>query len=308
MSRGDEAESDPYLNRLRGARKSAAVLKAKLISLRSTIPDVAIFVLEGADDKVVFHHWFQRIRPELKYEPFPCDGKKAVRELKGALNRDLGSLREGIYFFVDRDFDDLRGFSDVENTFVTDRHSVESYMVCEEVLETILANEFPLHGEPALRAEIVSTFSSLIESFLNQTKEINQRLFVAARLDLGLVKVLPDKFSALGEIFPDKVIIKADPEDIVVFSRAVNPDELAALQEEFATLDGRKRYRGKFALTFFERWLAILVNEWNSESRQIFGDCDRKAKPRPSEFRLGGFAAKSPLPIGLGEFLAQIPA
>ena len=69
-----------------------------------------MLVFEGDDDKIVYGQWIRRVRPTLRYEPFPCGGKKEVRELKNALARDLAHLDDGVFFFVDRDFNDLLGF------------------------------------------------------------------------------------------------------------------------------------------------------------------------------------------------------
>ncbi|WP_456744867.1 DUF4435 domain-containing protein [Bradyrhizobium sp. USDA 4354] len=48
-----------------------------------------------------------------------------------------------MYFFVDRDFDDFRGFqSDPATTFCTDQYSIENYLVTREVLEELLKDDF----------------------------------------------------------------------------------------------------------------------------------------------------------------------
>jgi Protein of unknown function (DUF4435) len=69
-----------------------------------------LLAFEGDDDKIVYGQWIRRIRPGLRYEPFPCGGKREAKELKNALGRDLAQLGENVFFLVDRDYDDLTGF------------------------------------------------------------------------------------------------------------------------------------------------------------------------------------------------------
>src|SRR6516162_499595 len=87
-----------FVERLKSARTTSAVLKLKLITLKSGFPDALVFAFEGDDDKIVYGQWIRRIRPELQYEPFPCGGKEGVRGLKNAVTRDLSGLGTGVFF------------------------------------------------------------------------------------------------------------------------------------------------------------------------------------------------------------------
>ncbi len=64
-------------------------------------------------NKPVFIQWIRRLSPDLTYEPFLANGKRKSLALRKSLRQDLGNLREGVYFFVDRDFDDLQGTSPI---------------------------------------------------------------------------------------------------------------------------------------------------------------------------------------------------
>jgi hypothetical protein len=122
------------------------------------------------------------------------------------IDRDLGGLSEGVYFFIDRDFDDLRGHAPSSDLFMTDAYSVENYLISEGVLEEVLKNEFHCHAEPAFRHDVIQLFKKVHEDFLAVTREINYRLFVARRLKIELTAHLPDKISHLAALTVDNAV------------------------------------------------------------------------------------------------------
>ena len=118
--------------KMQEALDSSAVLKIKLINLRSKMPGAAIFVFEGVDDKSVYYHWIKQLACNLDYVPFLCGGKKSSLKLLNSLNRDVNNLRQGVYFCVDRDFDGAQGRS--HSLYVTNFYSFENHLARTEVL------------------------------------------------------------------------------------------------------------------------------------------------------------------------------
>jgi hypothetical protein len=105
------------------------------------------------------------------YEPFPCGGKRQVLEFREMLRRDLGNLASRVYFFIDRDFDEYRGFQpDPATTFATDQYSIENYLVTRQVLEELLKDEFHCHAEPEVRSACLDVFDERLSQFLAATK------------------------------------------------------------------------------------------------------------------------------------------
>lgn len=306
QSLGEEA--DLYLNRLKTARDSRAVLKYELVTLRGELPRTLIFVFEGDDDKIVYFHWVKRIRPELEYEPFPCRGKRRVLQLRDAVFQDKADLAEGVYFFIDRDFDDLQGHAPHQSTFMTDTYSTENYLVTEGVLAEFLKTEYHCHAKPEAREIIIKRFSYLYATFLEVTKDINKRLFFARRLGINTPSV-PDKLNAIVTFtLNDVTRHSSDPTEIIVLDREPTQIEVDSLASDFDSLEAASRYRGKFALKFFEKWLGMLADDYASDSPSYFSTIDRTAKVRRSEVSLGSMAAKSHLPGGLQDFiLAVVP-
>lgn len=296
-----------YIERLKESRKRPAVLKIQLVELKSKVGDLPVFAFEGDDDKIVFGHWVGRLNHTVRYEPFICNGKKGVRELKCIAARDQGNFRDNLYFFVDRDFDDLDGFPDAENVFMTETYSIENALVCEQVLDGLLRDAFPCHGLPEVREKIISIFSNDYASFLTAVEDINRRLFIARRTPIAQKKPIPTSLKLLASVEVGSVVA-ADtyPNAVIVLAREPSDDEVAACAHEFGNLDGRARYRGKFCLKFFEEWLRKLAMLYASENSPLFEMCPKASRVRSAEFVLSNFAAKSLIPTGLSEFIAKV--
>ena len=296
---------ETFVERVKSARRSAAVFKAKLITLRSDLPDGTILAFEGDDDKIIYGQWIRRIRPGFRYEPFPCGGKREVRALKNSLARDLSGLGYRVYFLVDRDFDDLSGFQSIENVFMTDMYSVENYLVCRDVLEEILRDEFPCHAMPEKRRELVELFEHDYKRFLELTYGVNERIFIGKQIPIDFVKRLPTKLRELarievGNIEPAEVL----PESVVVYAREPTIRETHGLRERFASLHAATRYRGKFALKFFREWLNKLVDDHGRDDTTLFAGV--KGSVRRAELVVSNFASKSPMPAGLEVFVETL--
>ena len=308
-SGGTEGASvDKYLEDMKAARKGPAVLKLQLLLLRALKADVLIFAFEGGDDKIAYSRWISRLAPNLVYEPFPCSGKKYVLQLRDVVLRDLGGIGYRVYFFVDRDFDDLAGYSSHPSTFMTDRYSVDNYLVSEAILEEVLKNEFHCHGRPDVRQPIVELFQLVYTQFLALIRDINWRLFVARRLKLSAAST-PDKLRDLVTIALEGVTAgPKSAEQLFPFPFEPAAADVSALALTFATLDPATRYRGKYSLEFFERWLDLLANDYIDAGTKFFGGISRVEKVRKGELVLGGFAAKSTPPDGLAEFLQAAAA
>ena len=298
---------DAAVEHLRLSRNSDAVLKMRVVQTRAYCPRAPLLAFEGDDDKLVYAQWLRRIRPELTYEPFPCSGKTGVLALRAIAKRDLSGVGQGIYYFVDRDFDDLRGQPEGDDIFLTDCYSVENYLVERGVVDQILTSELHCHGRPDIREEITAVFEARYAEFLEVTSEINRRIFVARRSKTVLAKHLPDSVSAIAKID----LLSGKPSDIAAadiapFAKEVDAKVERSLVLEFAELDRQTRYRGKFAYMFLQKWLEHLVQEYASANQTLFRDIKRTARARSSEFTLGGFASKSRIPEHLPAFVARI--
>ena len=177
---------DSEVQRLVESRSRSVVLKQRLILFRAASPIILVLVFEGIEDALVYAQWFQRICNSLDYEPFPLKGKDQVLQLRHIVNRDLNGLDRNTLFFMDRDFDDYKGYQPSQTLFMTDRYSIENYLVEPEVMNEVLRNELCCNTYPELRANILAIFNKQYDCFLECMREINFRVFLARKLGIAI--------------------------------------------------------------------------------------------------------------------------
>ena len=300
-------EPDPEVAGMISARNSVAVLKMDLIKVRARCPGIPIIVVEGVDDKVIYSHWITRVRSDLEYEFYTCKGKDGVLKLRDAADRDLSNLSDQVFIFIDRDFDDLRDHLPSENTFMTDSYSVDNYLVDYRILDLILSVELHCDGSPATREKIVGLFNHVYDEFLEVTREYNFRLYFALVNQVKRVGQPPEKISGLAIVKIDGIEeLVSPPEEVIRLEREPTDGERAACSTAFSALSPRERYRGKFALKFFMKWLDLLADEYSSKSSPLFAEIDITSRAKRQEFVVGTLASRSSLPSGFAEFVRTI--
>lgn len=307
MSATPTDSTDPYVEHLREARSKSAVIKIKLLSLKSVVGDSLIFAFEGGDDKIIYAQWVRRVRPDLTYEPFVCNNKEQVLRLYESLSRDQSGAAKNVFFFVDRDFDDSRGRDLRPVVFMTDRYAVENYLVSSRVLDDLLKNEFPCHGEIRLRGSLSHLFENVYSQFLDAMTEFNFHIYVGRRLKADFKGHIPDSLVKFVEIEIDGIVrLNYSAAEILPYAIIPPEDHIEKLREEFDELEPRTRYRGKFAYKFFTKWLALLVADFKRGDTVMFRDVDRTRSVREAEIVMSNLASKSDLPSGLESFLFSV--
>lgn len=299
-------ERDEQLEIMKQARNSSSVLKIAILSIRSQLVDIPIFVFEGPDDKATYSQWIRRINEGLIYEPLPANGKDQALKLWDSLIKDKDDLISGIYIFVDRDFDDLKGRDEHANIFMTERYAVENYVVCEKVLDEILKDELHCHAEPKIRKDIIEHFSKAYSSFLSVVKEINFQIFCARKLGIN-IDGLPKKISKIASIRLDGVQAAVPPcETLIEFDRPISIQERIVFKDIFDALEPSLRYRGKFLLMFFSKWIELLAIERKLQESPLMKDAKKVTKIGSNAISIGSLASRSAVPEGLHQFLSLI--
>lgn len=302
-----QISADPIVEGLRDSRGRITVLKAKLILLRAHLPHMPVFAFEGDDDVSAYMQWIRQISVNYKFEPFPCNGKDGVLALKDIVDRDVSGLNRGIYYFVDRDFDDLRDTAPDDTIFMTCKYSIENYLVCEEVLDLILLSDFQCQARPDLRTALLRAFTRLYEKFLLGSAEINRRLFFARRAKIKLVKKLSDKISGFVNVsLQDVEHRQVDPKSIVILTREPTVEEASRFEADFLLLEPRNRFRGVFAFKFLVNWLGHLEQDRRAEHPVFFSGLPREVRINTAAFTVANFASKSSVPTGLKEFVDRV--
>lgn len=298
--------SSEMVSELIAARGSDAVLKAEFVALRSWCPGIVVLVFEGDTDKGVYRHWVRRVCPDASYEPFPCGTKRRVLGLKAALDRDVNGLREGVYFFIDRDFDDSLGYELGELVFMTERYSIESYLVSDAVLEELLKISFHCHGVAASRRpKIIEAFHRCLDSFIDAIRGLNFLLYVCRRSKIDIHRI-PSSLSSLISVEVESVELREH--DLVEFlapDRCPSKREFDDCRAEFERLNPMMRYRGKFFFWFFHQWLELLARDRKRECG-LFDGFEQEGAVRNGAFSLDNMASMSCLPFGFEEFVKGI--
>lgn len=301
----DHTQVDRYRESLIKSREKTSVLKIKVLSVRSQLGPWPIFIFEGPDDKSLFGEWIRRLAPQLVYEPIIASGKDQALKYYDTLVSDVSEFDEWLYFFIDRDFDDLKGREPSAQIFITDHYAVENYVVNEQVLDEALKDELHCHGEIQIRAEVIEAFRKIFEDFLSIVKPLNFKLYCARRYDVAIDN-LPKRISKIADIDYDGLTAAELPcEQGVTLAREFTLLEVSEATREFESLDPRTRYRGKFSMMFFVKWLEMLTLMRNTRTGVMTG-LSGEFKVRCNFGELGRFASKSSPPGGLISFLERV--
>jgi hypothetical protein len=299
--------SSSLLANLRQSRKSPAVLKARIISVRSREKVKPIFVFEGLEDVGPYSVWVGRCDDSVSFEPLPANGKDQILLFRSNVRPNETFLRAGIYFFLDRDFDDLKGHATGPDLFLTEMYSIENYLASERVLESILIDELKCAGEPIDRA--LSLFRVVMRNFFEAMSPANKRIFYARRLSIGLTgSGIENRIGKYVVTELESVRAVTDPDvlrDLIPLEREAEAEETTELSIEFEGLDPAARHRGKFIAAFFLKWLDLLAEERLSATKGIF---DTAVRPHFSaqQLTLRSLATRSDIPCGLRDFLRQV--
>jgi len=295
--------SNDYIEHIRRARGKKSVLLVRYMSLRASYPKSLVIAFEGEDDKIVYGCWINRVRPDLWYETIVCNGKQGVAHLKEIIDTNIVTCQGVTYFVVDRDFDDYQPFLDTNRVFMTDRFSVENYLVSTEVAEKVLRDLLPIDCLADVREACLALFESLYDDFLTITREHNLRLYIAVSKKIRLSRPIPDKISTLAVVTATSVSpSNTSIDDIIFFQDDGNDDYTSILTEQFCQLNRRDRYRGKNSILFFKAWLFAIARSCDAHEG-VFGLLHGDARARQSEIGLSSFAARSSLPVGFEAFV-----
>ncbi|WP_315712580.1 MULTISPECIES: DUF4435 domain-containing protein [unclassified Bradyrhizobium] len=283
------------------------MLKLQILSVRSREKIKPIFVFEGPEDLGPFSVWIGRCDDSLAFEPIPASGKDQILRFRDNIKPNEAYLKSGIYFFVDRDFDDLKGYNAGPDLFLTDMYSIENYLVSERVLTSILVDEFKCAGE---RIEaVLLCFGRVLQCFHLSMRAANLRIFAARRLGIGVRNSgLENRITKFVVVELDAVkplISTADLLELIPLDREPTTEEMKDLENEFDKLEPSARYRGKFILSFFLRWLDLLAEERWQPNKSLFATSLR-SHFSSQQLSKRSLATRSELPHGLRTFIELI--
>lgn len=296
---------DDLANVLRESRHFPSRKKMEISKIRADHRDMAVVVFEGKEDKLVYRPWFKRCAETVRYEPVVAEGKKAVLAVRAMIKRDVTGQFDGVFFIIDRDYDDYQGDDPGEEIFCTDRYAIENYLVDADVVDSIMCDNFHCSGAGHRRAEVIDAFRSALNEFCELVRPVNERVFFARRLGLKLTGGIPELARYLV-IDVDGCHQKTEfPDGFVGLEREPNYDETSDLSREFSQMNPALRHRGKFLMEFFRKWMRAVAEDGASEVPRLFGS-KLKGVVDPNQIGLGSMAIVSPMPDGFAEFAQRI--
>lgn len=297
------------LERAREARKSPAALKVRLSQLRSRFQEHSILIVEGVDDIGPYETWVNRVADVGMLRMLSGNGKEQLLGLRTLLARDETGLRSGVFFAVDRDFDELLGQESGSDIFCTDRYSVESYLIDEHVVASLLRDEFRLEEGSAEYEAAMQAYLSTLRELVAALTTANFRIYCCRRLGVRLLAVTPE-VRRFARIHVGRIEANVGPEvldkELAVASQ-LSEEAVEPLRCDFERLDPQSRHRGKFLFQFLVAWVERLADEARNPSGEIF-KTRLNIKFSSAVITHRSLASRSDLPMGFREFVTRMAA
>lgn len=180
------------LERARSGRKCPAALKVQLSQLRSRFDEHPILVLEGVEDVGCYETWINRVANVSLLKILPGNGKEQLLGLRTLLVRDETGLNARVYFAVDRDFDDLLGQPSGGDIYCTDRYSVENYLIGDQVVSSLLRDEFRLAESTPEFDLAMKAYRRVLQELIDAIRPVNFRIYCCRRLRIPLSRCMPE--------------------------------------------------------------------------------------------------------------------
>lgn len=292
-----------YIDIHRHAREKVIVLKHKILAIRSSC-DLPIIVMEGVDDVGPYEVWIGRLCPTLEFHPLPAKGKKKLLEYRDHLGKHRSSDETDIFFIMDRDFDAYQGSEPGRDLFCTRSYSFENLLVSNDVLKSILLDEFRFHGLPAETAKILEIFEKVHTDFSSKMHDANCYIYSCISRGGGK-KGVEEKINKYVEIkleYVEKIYEICDLPNLIPSECVIS---IVPEADAFFSSGNKKLLqRGKFHLSFFKKWLEVLADMRRNGGGTIQKDSEIKFTLAAITPR--SLASRSSVPDGLSDFVQYI--
>lgn len=275
------------IEKLRAGRNNEQVQLQSYNNFRSRQGGKLVCAFEGHDDVTFYETMFGKISANIRYVPYVCLGKDKVLQLRQILARNVASDSHLMRYFIDHDFDGLKGQPFDDNLYVTPCYSIENLLVGQAVLEGLLRAEYRCHDEYAAQdvAVIGKLFEDRVSEFISCMRDVNCWLH-SARTQGIILGEMKDDIEKYLRISLKAITTNAQAGELqVLIGYASAPDvtKLTASLPAFEALDPMKDWRGKFWFAFFRKFLKLLKDDRGTKNPQYFtqkagmsfnADCD----------------------------------
>jgi hypothetical protein len=262
---------------MRAARQSPAVVLQEYNNLRSKVPGKPIFSFEGFEDTIFYGVMAQKFELELDYGVLVCRGKDRVLDLRELLARNKSEDARFVWYFVDQDFDGLKGRKAGTDIYCTSTYSFENSIVGGNILRQLLEGEFRCVGSDG-QTEIsraVDFFSQVSSRYFESFRQVNLAVFSLRRKNICAGPIDSD-FKKYATISINGYKCNLSPKRILELTGAAKSLELdqlmaimSELENEFDALDPLTGWRGKFHLAMFQKVLSALKEDRGRKKDRI---------------------------------------
>lgn len=298
---------DQAVEVLRDARDKSVVLKTKVLKARSAGRDLPIIIFEGKTDVGPYESWIKKISKRLTYIPISATGKKQSLDFYSRVLTERAPWNYLIYFVVDRDFDELRGYSSDRIIFKTCCYSMESYLISTESLRSVLADEFECHEDEEQIEKILDHYKIILSDACMELQDINKRIYFLQNYNAGtgskeerVGRFIDINLDGVKRTYKD-----SDLKVLIPLSREPTEQENAQIDEVFSGFkEHPKRFRGKYLLDFFLSWLCLLSED--RKSGNVLFSSNKNIRFGRAELTHRSLASRVDGPKGLSEFIENI--
>lgn len=298
------------LSKLRAGREIPQVVLQKYNQLRSKVPEGLVCAFEGYDDLTFYDTAFRRMGLDVKFHPLVCKGKDQVLGLRVLLARNAARGASLVRYFVDHDFDGLKGCVGGDDIYCTPCYSIENLLVCHEVLKGLLISEFRCNDENAEEdiRSVIDRFDRLLSEFFVAMYEVNKLIFLARRSMIALSNIEDDIYKYV-RININGVFAVADRSKqvrLVGYASAPTIEETQVCDSAFDKLHPKDDWRGKFIYSFFTKFLSEIKEDRGQKEPRLFSS-RANVTFSPGHDIVRTLAALTPLPKCLSDFIKNLP-
>lgn len=210
-----------------------------------------------------------------------------------------------VRFFVDQDFDGLKGYSSGDDIYMTEGYSIENHLADAKILTSLLNSEFKCctDEDEASINKVNALFDGFLEVFFVIMRPVNQAIFYARTHGVKL-RNIEDKIGEYFLVTLDSITDKnSDYFELIGWPEDVARD-ISSVEGVFSNMDPHMQWRGKFIFELFIKFLHQLKNDRTSDSPKFFA---KKAgvKFDPNGEVIRSLASLSAIPTSLSVFISQ---
>jgi hypothetical protein len=302
------------------AARDPIVVLHKYNKLRSKKPQQLVLVFEGVDDPIFYSVIAKRCGFTQQYLVLIADGKDILLGFRKLLMESVEARKgEGVAFFIDHDFDGLKGAPPGSDLYCTPTYAIENIAVAPKVVSTLLSNEFKLHDPDELddTERLTSKYKEVVNEFATKIRDVNLLIYVGRTLTPGVIKSrlieIDDTPKRIFTLDSDTLQIAChctgeSAIKIAKFSPPITIEEAQIALTEFNKLEPHTQWRGKFWLALLQKFLSILQEDRNSAEPKHFTKGKGKVRlniATDSPFRI--LASACDIPDCMRSFFENLP-